>query len=113
MARDGNDFGAYSGDGLALGHPTPTIERMAKRAPRLPVAVTWQALRRAGVLYYWPYSDTIDLINRSGSRRSKLSAQRDSHDCRVLQEEWVFDAFLREVALGRKTRGLSDRTRLR
>jgi arylsulfatase A-like enzyme len=27
-----NDFGAYSGGGLALGHPTPNIDRMAKEA---------------------------------------------------------------------------------
>ena len=25
-----NDFGAYSGGGMSLGHPTPNIDRMAK-----------------------------------------------------------------------------------
>ena len=25
-----NDFGAYSGGGVALGHPTPNIDRIAK-----------------------------------------------------------------------------------
>jgi hypothetical protein len=25
-----NDFGAYSGGGISLGHPTPNIDRMAK-----------------------------------------------------------------------------------
>lgn len=25
-----NDFGAYSGGGLSLGHPTPNIDRMAR-----------------------------------------------------------------------------------
>ena len=29
-----NDFGAYSGGGATLGHPTPNIDRMAKLAPR-------------------------------------------------------------------------------
>jgi hypothetical protein len=28
-----NDFGAYTGGGAALGHPTPNIDRIAKEAP--------------------------------------------------------------------------------
>ena len=38
-----NDFGAYSGGGAALGHPTPNIDRIAKEGA---LFTSWQAALR-------------------------------------------------------------------
>ena len=34
-----NDFGAYTGGGAALGHPTPNIDRIAKEGRRWAITV--------------------------------------------------------------------------
>jgi hypothetical protein len=42
-----NDFGAYSGGGAGLGHPTPNIDRIAKEAPSSPTGTARRAARPA------------------------------------------------------------------
>ena len=39
-----NDFGAYSGGGMTLGHPTPNIDKMAKEGA---VFTSWYGRRAA------------------------------------------------------------------
>jgi len=42
-----NDFGAYTGGGAALGHPTPNIDRVAKKAWSLQAGMVRRVARRA------------------------------------------------------------------
>jgi len=37
------DFGAYSGGGAGLGHPTPNVDRMAKGEPSSPAGTARRA----------------------------------------------------------------------
>jgi hypothetical protein len=42
-----NDFGAYSGGGAALGHPTPNIDRIAKEGATFQIGTVKRAVRQA------------------------------------------------------------------
>ena len=44
-----NDFGAYSGGGAALGHPTPNIDRSPRKVRPSRTGTVKQAVRRAGL----------------------------------------------------------------
>ena len=109
-----NDFGAYSGGGVALGHPTPSVDRIAKEG------ATFTELVRSGELHCGPrlvhhraHSDPLGAVHRRRSRRQELSPQGDADHRRVLPEERLLDLFLGQVASRRQARLLSDRARLR
>jgi hypothetical protein len=64
-----NDFGAYSGGGAALGHPTPNIDRIANEGAPVYILV------RAGKLHGGPclvhdgsHSDPLGAVDRGCSR---------------------------------------------
>lgn len=93
-----NDFGAYSGGGAGLGHPTPNIDRIAKEGA---VFTNWygQASCTAGRASFItgriPIRSALSIVV---ARRRKSSAQRDSDHCGVLSEERLLDLFLGQVA---------------
>jgi len=95
-----NDFGAYSGGGAGLGHPTPNVDRIAKEGA---VFTNWygQASCTAGRASFM----TGRIPIRSGGRRES-PPKGDADDRRILPEEWLHDVFLRQVASGRQARRL-------
>ena len=109
-----NDFGAYSNGGKALGHPTPNVDKIAEEGATF---TNWygQASCTAGRASFITgrHSDPLGALDRRRSKRSEFPAQGDADDRRVLQEERLFDLFLRQVAPRRQARILSDRAWLR
>ena len=109
-----NDFGAYSGGGAGLGHPTPNIDQMAKEGA---VFTNWygQASCTAGRASFItgriPIRSRALNCRRPGRREPPPKGNAD--DRRILPEEWLHDVFLRQVASGRQAGRLSDRTWLR
>ena len=109
-----NDFGAYSGGGAALGHPTPNIDRIAKEGA---VFTNWygQASCTAGRASFMtgriPIRSALSIVVAPGDEN--CSAQGDADDRRVLPEERLLDLLLRQMASRRQARVLSDRARLR
>src|SRR5260370_9949636 len=73
-----NDFGPYSGGGLALGHPTPNVDRMAKEGA---VFTNWygQASCTAGRASFLtgriPIRSALSIVVAG---RPELFAQRDT-----------------------------------
>ena len=109
-----NDFGAYSGGGKGLGHPTPNVDQIAEEGATF---TNWygQASCTAGRASFHDraLADPLGAVDRRRARRSELPAQGDADHRRVLPEERLFDLFLRQVAPWRQARGLSDRAWLR
>ena len=109
-----NDFGAYSGGGEALGHPTPNVDRIAEEGA---VFTSWygQASCTAGRASFMtgriPIRSALSIVVAPGDQN--CLTQGDADDRRVLQEERLFDLLLRQVASGRQPEVLSDRARLR
>ena len=109
-----NDFGAYSGGGVALGHPTPNIDRMAKEGAVFHQLVrTGELHRRPRLIHYRTHSDPFGAIDRGCSGRRELPPPGDPDDRRILQEERLHHVLLRQVAPGRQACGLSNRAWLR
>ena len=69
--------------------------------------------RRPRLVHHRAHSDPLGAVDRRRAGRPELPAQGDADDRRVLQEERLFDLFLRQVASRRQARVLSDRARLR
>ena len=109
-----NDFGPYSGGGKALGHPTPNVDKIAEEGATF---TNWygQASCTAGRASFMtgriPIRSALSIVVAPGD--PNYAAQGDADDRRVLQEERLFDLFLRQVAHGRQAGILSDRARLR
>ena len=109
-----NDFGAYSGGGAALGHPTPNIDRIGREGA---VFTNWygQASCTAGRASFItgriPIRSALSIVVAPGDEN--CAAQGDADDCRVLQEERLLDLLLGQVASRRQAGILSDRARLR
>ena len=109
-----NDFGAYSGGGAALGHPTPNVDRIAKEGA---VFTNWygQASCTAGRASFItgriPIRSALSIVVAPGD--ANYPPQGDADHRRVLQEERLFHLFLRQVASRRQARVLSDRAWLR
>src|ERR1700740_852475 len=68
-----NDFGAYTGGGAALGHPTPNIDRFAKEGATF---TSWygQASCTAGRASFMtggiPIRSAVSIVGGLGARRS-------------------------------------------
>ena len=77
-----NDFGAYSGGGASLGHPTPNIDHMAKEGA---VFTSWygQASCTAGraSFHYRTHPHPLGSVDRGRPWRRKLPAPRNPDDC--------------------------------
>jgi hypothetical protein len=62
------DFGAYSGGGAALGHPTPNVDRIAKEGA---VFTNWyrpgELHGRPCVLHNWTHPDSVGALDRGCS----------------------------------------------
>jgi arylsulfatase A-like enzyme len=91
-----NDFGAYTGGGAALGHPTPNIDRIAKEGA---VFTSWygQASCTAGRASFMtgriPIRSALSIVVAPGDENA-LKNLGDSHHRGVLQEERLFDVLL-------------------
>jgi hypothetical protein len=77
-----NDFGAYSGGGAGLGHPTPNIDRIAQGGGGL------YQLVRPGELYRGPSlvldgqaSHPLGALDRGCPRRPQPAAQTNANHC--------------------------------
>jgi arylsulfatase A-like enzyme len=109
-----NDFGAYSGGGAALGHPTPNVDQIAKEGA---VFTNWygQASCTAGRASFLtgrlPIRSALSIVVAPGDENYLRAEHPD--DRRILQEERLHDVFFRQMASGRQACGLSDRARLR
>src|SRR5689334_5623683 len=108
-----NDFGAYSGGGVGLGHPTPNIDQIAKEGATF---TNWygQASCTAGRASFItgriPIRSALSIVVAPGDENR---TQRNPDHRRVLQEERLLDLLLRQVASWRQARRLSDRAWLR
>ena len=104
-----NDFGAYSGGGAALGHPTPNVDRIAKEGAVLHQLVRPSELhRRPRFVHHRAHSDPLGALDRGCSRRRKPPAQGNADDRRILSEERILDLLLRQVASRRQAGRLSQ-----
>jgi hypothetical protein len=76
------DFGAYSGGGAGLGHPTPNIDRIAKEGATF---TSWygQASCTAGRASFitGAHPDAHSAVDRGGPGRRELSPSRDANHC--------------------------------
>jgi hypothetical protein len=64
-----NDFGAYSGGGLSLGHPTPNIDKMAKEGAVF------------SFLHHRTHPNSHGAFDRGCAWRRELPQARDSNHC--------------------------------
>ena len=109
-----NDFGAYTGGGAALGHPTPNVDRVAEEGATF---TNWygQASCTAGRASFMtgriPIRSALSIVVVPGDENGL--AGRDADDRRVLPEERLPDLLLRQVAPRRQAGVLPDRARLR
>ena len=109
-----NDFGAYSGGGAALGHPTPNIDQIAKEGA---VFTSWygQASCTAGRASFMtgriPIRSALSIVVAPGDENPL--DEGDADDRRVLPEERLHDLLLRQMASGRQAGSLPDRAWLR
>src|SRR5580704_8539587 len=89
-----NDFGAYSGGGAGLGHPTPNVDRIAKEGAYF---TSWygQASCTAGRASFitgrLPIRSALSIVVAPGDENR---LRKDN--CRILPEEWLHDVFLRQ-----------------
>jgi hypothetical protein len=94
-----NDFGAYSGGGATLGHPTPYIDRMAKEGA---VFTSWygQASCTAGRASFItgriPIRSALSIVVAPGDEN--FLRKETPTIAEILPKEWLFDLFLRQVA---------------
>jgi arylsulfatase len=93
-----NDFGAYSGGGAALGHPTPNIDRIAKEGVTF---TNWygQASCTAGrssfITGRIPIRSALSIVVAPGDE----NALKKNPDHRgVLSEERLFNLLFRQMA---------------
>ena len=97
------DFGAYSGGGAGLGHPTPNVDQLAQEGATF---TNWygQASCTAGRSSFLtgriPIRSALSIVVAPGDREPP--AGRDADDRRVLPEERLLDLLLRQVAHGRQ-----------
>ena len=109
-----NDFGAYSGGGATLGHPTPNIDKMAKEGA---VFTSWygQASCTAGRASFItgriPIRSALSIVVAPGDENYLTTG--DANHRRILQEEWLHHLLFRQVAPGRQARSLPDCSWLR
>ena len=100
-----NDFGAYTGGGAALGHPTPNIDRIAKEGAMF---TSWygQASCTAGRASFItgriPIRSALSIVVAPGDEN--CAAQGNADDRRILQEERLLDLLLWQVASRRQAR---------
>ena len=100
-----NDFGAYSGGGAGLGHPTPNVDRIAKEGA---VFTNWygQASCTAGRASFLtgriPIRSALSIVVAPGDENHLQ--QGDADNRRVLPEERLHHILLRQVAYRRQAR---------
>ena len=98
-----NDFGPYSGGGKALGHPTPNVDKIAEEGATF---TNWygQASCTAGRASFItgriPIRSALSIVVAPGDPNH--AAQGNADDRRILQEERLFDLFLRQMASRRQ-----------
>ena len=97
-----NEFGAYSGGGVALGHPTPNVDRMATEGASSRVGMDRQAVPPDARRSSRGEFRSARRCRSSSLPATKLPSQRNSNHRRVLPEERLLDVFLRQVAPGRQ-----------
>ena len=73
-----NDFGAYSGGGAALGHPTPNVDQIAEEGATFTELVRPGELhRRPRLVHHRAHPDPLGALDRRRARRSRtISARR-------------------------------------
>ena len=97
------DFGAYTGGGAALGHPTPNVDRIAKEGATF---TSWygQASCTAGRASFMtgriPIRSALSIVVAPGDEN--YLRKGDADDRRILPEERLLDVFLRQMAYGRQ-----------
>ena len=109
-----NDFGAYSGGGAALGHPTPNIDRIAKEGA---VFTNWygQASCTAGRASFMtgriPIRSALSIVVAPGDENC---LQKETPTiAEFFQKNGYSTYFSGKWHLGDKPEVLSDRARLR
>lgn len=108
-----NDFGAYSGGGAGLGHPTPNIDRIAKEGA---VFTNWygQASCTAGRASFItgriPIRSALSIVVAPGDENR---LRKETPTIAEFFKKRLLDLLLRQVASWRQARRLSYRTWLR
>ena len=109
-----NDFGAYSGGGAALGHPTPNIDRSPRKAR---VFTNWygQASCTAGRASFItgriPIRSALSIVVAPGDEN--YLRKETPTIAEFFQKNGYSTYFSGKWHLGDKPRGLPDRARLR
>jgi len=87
------------GPPLGIRHPMSIAS--PKKVPPSPTVRTGELHGRSCFISDGAPANPVRLVDRGRSGRRELPPEGDADHCRILQEEWLLDVLLRQVAHGR------------